>query len=426
MNVSRNPVSPPPEPLSLAVGRAQNVTELIAALWKGPAVRLGVYLVLVPLCAWLLLRGMQFLTSVLVTVLLAYGLAFLCNPLLAWLEKRRVGRGIGVLLVLLLGLVLVSGVVMVLSAQLRDMLGRLPDLAQALKSSVLGALDHLDRVQGAEGLKARISEAIDRQMQQVQEGAGPLAERLLNSGPDVMHTLSNLVGWLGQVGFIVTLAMYFMIDYDGVGRTLVRTFPKRWQPTLVRLSDDVSQSFGAYLRGTLLTMVACIVMATGGLMLLKVPNALAIGLLSGIINLFPYVGIVLASVLAMLQAIPQGTTTILLVALLYFLINQLLGNVIGPMIMGRTTQLTAATILVAILIGLALGGAAGALLAIPVATLIKRWLERYWLPSRAHEGRPGDAPPSVLGEPNLDPTEVMSDLQPDDPKDDTKGLSDGT
>ncbi|WP_380062640.1 AI-2E family transporter [Deinococcus hohokamensis] len=424
--MSRDPLSPPVEPLSVAAGRARNVTDLIATLWKRPAVRLAVYVVLVPLAIWLVLRGLQLLTSVLVTILLAYGLAFLCNPLLAWLEKRKVGRGVGVLLVLLLGVVLIGGIVMVLSSQLRDMLGRLPALADSLKNSVLGALDHLDRIKGAEGLKARISEAIDHQMQQVQEGAGPLAERLLTSGPDLMHTLSNLVGWLGQVGFIVTLAMYFMIDYDGVGRTMVRVFPKRWQPTLVRLADDVSESFGAYLRGTLLTMVACMVMATGGLMLLKVPNALAIGLLSGLINLFPYVGIVLASVLAMLQAIPQGSTTILLVALLYFLINQLLGNVIGPMIMGRTTQLTAATILVAILIGLALGGAAGALLAIPVATLIKRWLERYWLSSRAHEGRPGDAPPTVLGEPHLDPAEVMSDIQPDDPKEEVRGLSDGT
>ena len=414
------------EPLRFALRRGENVVELIAVLWQRPAVRLVVYLIAVPLALWVLLRGMQLLTSVLVTILLAYGLAFLCNPLLVWLERRGVGRGLGVLLVLILGLGLVTGIVMTLSSQVQSMLQSLPQLARSLKELAMNLLDHLGNVQGAEGLRDRVSQAIDKQLSGIQQGAGPLAERILNSGPDVMHTLSNLVGWLGQVGFIVTLAMYFMFDYDGVGRTLVGVFPKRWQPTIVRLSDDVSESFGSYLRGTLLTMVACVVLATGGLLLLKVPNALAIGLMSGFINLFPYVGIVLASILAMVQAVPLGTTTILLVALLYFLINQLLGNVIGPIIMGRTTQLTASTILVALLIGLALGGAGGALLAIPVATLIKRWVERYWLPSAAHEGDPSDAPAGVLGEPDLDPVEIMSDLQPDDPRQEAKGLSDGT
>ncbi|PJI51678.1 hypothetical protein CTI14_55475, partial [Methylobacterium radiotolerans] len=94
----------------------------------------------------------------------------------------------------------------------------------------------------------RLSDDVSESFGSYLRGAGPLAERILNSGPDVMHTLSNLVGWLGQVGFIVTLAMYFMFDYDGVGRTLVGVFPKRWQPTIVRLSDDVSESFGSYLR----------------------------------------------------------------------------------------------------------------------------------------------------------------------------------
>ncbi|WP_189003805.1 AI-2E family transporter [Deinococcus malanensis] len=398
--MSRNPLSPSgsspaPDPAGSSV-QARNVPDLIRALWARPLVRLAIYAVLAPLLLWGILRMSGLLASVLVTVFLAYGLAFLCNPLLTWLERHRVGRMVGVLLLLVLGISLVTAVVMTVSSQINGMLSSVPELARSLKAVVITLLDRLDSLPGTEGLKESLTTYIDREVEDITQNAGPLAERLLSSGPTVLKTLSNLVGWLGQVGFIVTLAMYFMIDYDGIGRSMLQVLPRSWQPTALQLSEDVSESFGAYLRGSLLMLVACVVLATTGLLLLKVPNALAIGLLSGIINLFPYVGIVLASILAMFQAIPMGTTTILLVAGLYFLINQLLGNVIGPLIMGRTMHLSAAAILIALLIGLALGGVGGALLAIPFATLLKRWMQRYWLPSRTHQGHTmAPTPPSA-------------------------------
>lgn len=361
-------------------------------------VRLAVYALLLPLLLWVLLRASSILASVLFTVFMAYGLAFLCNPMLTWMEKHRVRRMIGVLVLLVLGISLVTAVVMTVSSQINGMLNSVPELARGLKDVLVSLLDRLDRLPGTEGLKETLTTYIDREVQDITQNAGPLAERLLSTGPTVMKTLSNLVGWLGQVGFIVTLAMYFMIDYDGIGRSMLQILPRAWQPTALQLSEDVSESFGSYLRGSLLVLIACVVLATTGLLLLDVPNALAIGLLSGVINLFPYVGIVLASILAMFQALPMGTTTILLVAGLYFLINQLLGNVVGPVIMGRTMHLSAAAILIALLVGLALGGVGGALLAIPFATLLKRWMERYWLPSRTHQGRTvPPTPPSTPG-----------------------------
>lgn len=408
-----DPLRPPPElqseSLRAAARQARTVPDLIRMAWQNPAVRLLGYAVIVPLGLLLGLRLWNLLASVLITVFLAYGLAFLCNPLLVWLEQRRVPRMVGVLLLLVLGATAVTLLVMTLTGQVNGLIQGLPDMARRIKDLAISSLDHLDRIPGAEGLKESLNAQIDKQLNGFQENAGSIAERIIHAGPDVVNTVGNLVGWLGQVGFIVTLAMYFMLDFGGAGRSVLNLAPVRWQPTLLRLSEDVSQSFGSYLRGQMLMMVSSAVLVTLGLLALKVPNALALGLLSGLVSLIPYVGIVLGAVVAMLQALSVGTGTVALVALLFFILNQVQGNVLGPLIMGKTMQLSAAAILIALLVGLALGGVGGALLAIPLATLFKRWLERYWLPSRAHEGAPGDPAPTVLGEPHLDPATLGFD-----------------
>ncbi|WP_052195218.1 AI-2E family transporter [Deinococcus radiopugnans] len=386
------PPSPAPRPPAGDWRAARDVRDLIRRLWAMPVVRLIFYAVLTVLAVRALLWGSQLLASVLLTVLTAYGLAFLVNPILEWLERRRVGRMVGVLLLLLLLLGLTTLLIMTLSQQIAGLISGIPVIAINLKIALFNVLDRLDSIQGVQGLKASVSSYIDEQTNNITENAGPLLERLLNSGPNVLNTLSNLVGWLGQLGFIVTLAAYFMLDYERVGHSLLRVFPRQSQPTVLRLAEDVSQSFGGFLRGQLLLMLTGAVLSTLGLLALNVPNALALGALSGLLSLVPYIGIVLAAVAAMLQAIPQGGLTIGLVAALFFVINQLQGNVLGPLIMGRVVSLSPAAILIALLVGLALAGPVGAIIAIPTATLLKRWLERYWMTSAAYRGVGGAVP----------------------------------
>lgn len=377
--------------------QARTVPELLRALWQRPAVRLIVYAALLVVGARTVLWWSQLLTSVIVTVLVAYGLAFLANPVLSWLERRRVSRMVGVLLIVVLTLAVTTLLFMTVSSQVTGLINGLPDLARNLKDLVNASLDRLDSVKGAEGIKDSLSKYIDEQTANLTTNTGLLLERLVSAGPDVLGTLTYLVGWLGQAGFIVTLAMYFMLDYDRVGHGLLRVFPRRWQPTVLRLSEDVSGSFGGFLRGQLLLMVATAVLASAGLIGLGVPNALALGLLSGLLSLIPYVGIVVAAAIPMLLAVGQGAGTVALVALLYFIINQLQGNVLGPLIMGRTVRLSPAAILISLLVGLAVAGVTGAILAVPFATLLKRWMERYWMTSRAYRGSAGAVPPESAG-----------------------------
>lgn len=372
------PVSPP-----------RSVPHLLADLWTRPAVRLLAYVVLGALLALLLRR----LSGVLVAVGVAYGLAYLINPALAWLERRGLGRGWGVLVLTLLGAGLTALLFWRLAAQVTDFIVGLPALAERLSALLDRAASAQNDVPGVDTLQTRVAEYIRTRALELARDVGPLLDRVVTASPAV---LAGWLGALGQAGLVVTLALYFAVDYRRVGERVLAAFPRDWQPTVRRLSEDVGVSFGAVVRGNVLVALAVGTLAALGLALLRVPNALALGLLTAALWPLPFVGIVLATVPALLQAIPQGTATVALVAGLYFLLNQTGGNLLGPLIMGRTTQLPAWALLTAVLVGFALAGALGALLAGPVALLLSRWAVRYWWPSRLYRGRAEPEPQRPL------------------------------
>ncbi|EYB68445.1 hypothetical protein DEIPH_ctg023orf0034 [Deinococcus phoenicis] len=359
--------------------------EMLENLWARPLVRLLAYLLLLLLLSLAARR----LSSVLVMVALAYGLAYLVNPLLVRLEKRGLGRAWGVLLVLLAFLGIVALLFWRLVTQVSSFVEGLPALADRLTALLDSALSHTSGGSGMLAFQHRLAEYVQTKAGEIAHNIGPILDQMLFSGPSLLGRLTGLLGWLGQAGLVLTLALYLALDYERVGRGLLKVFPRDWQPTMERLSEDVSVSFGRFIRGQLLTGLGVGVLAGLGLLLLKVPNPLALGLLTAVLYLVPFVGMVLATVPPLLQSIPQGTTTLALVAGLYFILNQVGGNVLGPLVMGRTTQANPAALMVAVLIGLGLAGAWGALLAVPVALLLQRWAVRYWLPSRAYQGRAG-------------------------------------
>ena len=363
--------------------------EFLAFLWAKPLVRLLAYLLLF----WLAWQFARQLTGVLVMIGAAYAISYVVNPRLNWLQARGLRRGWSVTLLLLAFLAVVGLLFWTVASQVTNLIGSLPSLFERFPALLDQWLkDHRD-IPAVAQMQGKLMTYVNEKISDITANIGPITASLLNPNSDVMGRLAGVLGWLGQAVVVLTLAVFFMLDHERPGRMLLGLLPRSWQPVAVRLTTDISQSFGGYLRGQLITGLVISIIAGGGLLLLKVPNALALGLLTGMFGLIPMFGMLLATVPVLLQAIPQGTTTLIGVCVLYFFINQAAFNFVQPMIMGRTSNLTPVGILIAVLIGGSIGGLGGAFLAIPAAMLVQRWVLRYWLHSPAHEGLPVQSTP---------------------------------
>lgn len=367
-----------------------NSGNAFAQVWRNPYVRVVVFALLV----YLAYRFVDSIAGVLVLAVIAYIVAYLANPFLVWLERRRIRRGFGILLVLLvlLGLLaLASALLVAVVQQLAVLIQQLPALA-ATANDVLGGVNRfLSRYRDTPffgDIQTQITNFTQNGAATLQRNILPFIQNLLSANGPLVGGITAAAGWAGNFVAILILSIYMMAGFDKVGLTLLRLFPRRWQPSVLELSDHVETAIGGYLRGQILIALAVGTMVGVGLALVGVPQAAAIGFLAGVFNIVPYLGPIIGALPAVLLALPEGWLKVVLAIVVFVAANQVEGNFLSPYILGRTTDLHPITVLLSILIGLALFGIVGALIAVPLAAFGKLLLQEYYFPSRVYKEGP--------------------------------------
>jgi predicted PurR-regulated permease PerM len=104
---------------------------------------------------------------------------------------------------------------------------------------------------------------------------------------------------------------------------------------------------------------------------LLVEFALLLGLVAFVMELIPQIGPILSYIPALLVAIPAGLDVVVVISVYYFVIFNIEGSILVPNLEGKMISFTGATVLVLIAIGFAVAGIIGAILALPVASIVR-------------------------------------------------------
>lgn len=357
--------------------------------WRSPWVRLLVF----GLLAFLAYRFTTVISSILVMFAAAYLIAYVANPMLNWLGLRRVPRGLGVLFVLLLlvGLLTLAGALFAtIAGQLVDLLKQLPTMIQRFEGWADGWIAWLSArgVNGLEQARADVLARMQTSMQDLGNNLIPMLQKWLNPQGALFTSLATVGNVLGQLLLTVLLSVYLMLDYSRVNKSMLRMFPRPWQPRVLEFSDLAGTAVGGYVRGQLLIALFVGTVVAIGLTILGIPSALAIGFLAGAFNIIPYLGPIIGAVPAVLLAAPMGIGKIIGAIAVFLIANQIEGTFLSPLVLSKTTDLHPVTVLLSILIGASLLGFAGALIAVPLVALGKMALEKYYYPSRMYTEGP--------------------------------------
>ncbi|NND73638.1 MAG: AI-2E family transporter [Ilumatobacter sp.] len=191
---------------------------------------------------------------------------------------------------------------------------------------------------------------------------------LIDEPGSTARLISEVVG-----GFFLALVVVFFCLKDG---------PEMWRWMLRRVKpvrrDDIDRAgraaFGSlqgWLKGIAITGLVDAVLIGIALVVLGVPAALPLAVLTFFAAFFPIVGATLAGLLAVgIAAVSQGPTTALILAAVVLAIQQIEGDVLLPLVMRRQVQLHPVVILIALGVGAALAGIVGALVAVPVTAAV--------------------------------------------------------
>lgn len=211
--------------------------------------------------------------------------------------------------------------------------------------------------------------------QQITNVTTQLVDRVQRSAEQIAAGVLNGVSAVtsGLVTLVLVVVLSFLILKDGTAFLpwLRRQTGRAIGTHLTELLARVWLTLGRYVRVQAVVSLVDAVLIGIGLLILQVPLAPALAVLTFFAGFVPIVGAVVAGSVGVLVAlVSNGPTTVLLVLVLVILVQQIESNVLQPVLQGRSLQLHAAIVLLSVTVGGTLFGIAGAFLAVPVAAMV--------------------------------------------------------
>jgi predicted PurR-regulated permease PerM len=299
--------------------------------------------------------------------ILALFLAVVLNPAVDWLQRRGIGRSIGILLTYLgvvLALLLIVGIfVPVVVGEIRDLI----DFIVGVVQDPSGVTEYLRTTLQQFGL-GFLFDTLSERLDELPSELADLARSFLLSAGGLAISAATFVSGLVT---ILTLAFFLLLNPEGFMNVGLRLFAEPQRPRVRRLLGQSAGAVSGYITGNLAISFICGVLTFIVLLVLGMPYPAALALLVAVLDLIPLVGATLGGALLVIVGffVSPWTAIILLVYVLVY--QQVEGSVLQPMVYSRAVQLNALLIFVAVLVGAALLGIPGALLAIPVAEIIR-------------------------------------------------------
>lgn len=298
--------------------------------------------------------------------LVALFLALAANPLVTWLERRGLRRGVAVALVYVTTLGLVT-------ALLRTFVPKVMDQAWALVQATPGFIESLRHQGWMEWLDARyhLSERLAEEVRRHFPGAAV----------PVLGVVTRLLRHAAAFITVVVLSAFFLaFGKDLFDKALLWVPPRKrghWQQLGVRMYRSV----GRYVAGSFLISLIGGGVTTVSLLLLGVPYFLPLGLIMAVLGLIPFIGAFIGGVLIVGATFASAGMHAGFISLAIFLVYQQVENhLLQPFIQRRTLRMNPLLIALAMLAGTAFAGILGALLALPIAgalqILAQDWLAR--------------------------------------------------
>jgi putative heme transporter len=179
-----------------------------------------------------------------------------------------------------------------------------------------------------------------------------------------------LTQWAAAVILIVVLTFFFLKDGERIWDWVVELFHEDRQPVVREVGVRSWAALSAYVQGVFLVATMDAVLIGAALLILGVPVAMPLIVLTFVAAFFPIVGAFVAGAAAVLVAlVANGLPAALVMLAVIVAVQQLEGNVFYPVVVGRKLRLHPVGILLALTAGGVLAGVVGAFLAVPIAAV---------------------------------------------------------
>lgn len=305
--------------------------------------------------------------SVLIPILLAFLFAVLLFPIVHFLNsKLRFPNGLSSTVAVILFVALILGILAFISYEISDIANDFAEIRKNINIFII----NIQRF-----IRTNFHVSIWEQRKYIEDVTQDSVKKGKETIGTTIVSITNSILDLALIPIYTFLILLYRTHFI---LFLAKLFRKEYHAKLREILTQIKGAVQSYISGLIFEMIAVSALTSIGLYFIGVKYAILLGIITGILNLIPYIGILVAGILTILSSLTGSPeVSLILGVIIVNLVVQLIdNNILVPMIINTKVQINAFVSIVGIIIGGQIAGIAGMFLAIPILAILKIVFDR--------------------------------------------------
>jgi predicted PurR-regulated permease PerM len=375
--------------------------------------------------AAMIIAALYFGRDVFIPLALAILLSFVLAPLVRFLQRARLPRGLAVLLVVFSAFASIFALGAVIASQVGQLAGDLPRYQTTLHDKI----ESLRGTSAASGTLERAADVLQDLNKELNAPkpntlvvppgeSKPIPVEVRQPPPSALENLAALISPLlhplTTTGIVALFVVFILMQREDLRNRFIKLAGSHDLQKTTAALDEAARRLSRLFLFQLALNSAFGILVGLGLWIIGVPSPILWGILAAILRFVPYVGAVISAVFPMIiaAAVDPGWTMLLGTAALFFVVEPIVGQVLEPLIQGRSAGLSPAAVVASATFWTALWGPIGLVVATPLTVclvVLGRYVDSFRFLEVMLSNRPALTPPELFYQRVLagDPAEAV-------------------
>lgn len=338
---------------------------------------IAIYTLTILFKEWHIKETILVVLKIISPLFIGFFLAWLFEPIVKFLERKKIRRGLATLITYLLFIaviaLLLGSIIPILSSQINDFVKIIPSVSTTVENWMNGVFVKLDNI-------------VDFDVEGLQES---IFSNFRNFGNELTKSLPEMTvkiftGFISGMGTIlvgIVVGFYLSIGFKNASDSIITLLPKNMQDDARDLSNEVNTTCRQFVKGALFDSTLIFVVSSIAFSLCGLKAPLLFGLFCGITNIIPYAGPYIGGAPAVIVGFSQSPSIGIFTLISIVIIQMIEGNFLQALIMSKSTKLHPVTIMIGLLVFGHFFGIIGMVISTPLIgackTIIMFFNEKY-------------------------------------------------
>ncbi|CQR46622.1 AI-2 transport protein TqsA [Paraliobacillus sp. PM-2] len=308
------------------------------------------------------------LSTIAPPVILAFIAYYLLNPIVDLLEKLKIKRIWGVIILILVISGALTGIILLtapaIEAQIKDLVQTFPNYLKQLRDNMTNWVQN-------SFLGPYYDEGYNWIMERLGELPQLIGTYISNGFQGIQSIASTITSTIVSIVTFPFILFFLLKDGKRFQHYTIKLFPPKFRDDTKQILTNIDTQVGSYIQGQIIVASVIGVLLFIGYLIIGLDYAFILAIVAAVTSVIPYLGPAIAIIPAAIIAIVSSPFMLLKLAIVWVAVQFLEGNFVSPNIMGKTMKIHPLTIILVLLIAGNLFGVIGVILGIPGYAIVK-------------------------------------------------------